>query len=90
MTFPPDLSLPPALAQLLGASSDAVFTLSREGRITYANPRAIANLTPRELVGLHLERDLRHVFSDRWLTESRRALEEDLPVEYDALNPVLG
>lgn len=92
MSSSSDLVLPPALAHLLEASSDATFTLDRGGYITYANRKAaaIAGLTPPEVVGLHLERDLPQTFSARWLTESRRALEENRPVEYDAFNPAMG
>ncbi|WP_051935451.1 GAF domain-containing protein [Deinococcus sp. YIM 77859] len=88
----PESFLPPALAHLLEASADAIFTLDREGHITYVNRRAaaIAGLTPPEVIGRHLERDLPHTFSSRWLSESRRAREENRPVEYDTFNPAVG
>ncbi|AFZ66860.1 GAF domain-containing protein [Deinococcus peraridilitoris] len=92
MTSTHDLPLLPALRALLDASSDATFTLDRQGYFTYANATtaAMVHLTPAELLGRHLEREFSHAFSDRWLSEKGRALREGRAVEYDAFNPSIG
>lgn len=90
MTLPDSLNLP--LAHLLDATADAIFTLDRSGRFSYANRQAAAmvNLTPPELLGKPLEQAFPRAFSLRWQAESRRALQEQRPAEYDAFDPLLG
>ncbi|ACO47884.1 GAF domain-containing protein [Deinococcus deserti] len=90
MTFFPVLT--PPLVHLLDAVGDAIFTLDAAGYFTYANSTAAAmiNLTPAEVLGKHLERDFPDAFSRRWPGESRRALELQRPVEYDAFSPSMS
>ncbi|MFD1733449.1 PAS domain-containing protein [Deinococcus malanensis] len=85
-------ALTPPLVQLLDATADAVFTLDAAGFFSYANRNAAAmvNLTPAEIVGRHLEQDFPDAFSRRWPAESRAAIAEQRPVEYDAFSPSLG
>lgn len=90
MTSSPALT--PPLVHLLDATADAIFALDAAGHFTYANTNAAAmlNLTPAEVIGKHLERDFPDAFSRRWPGESRRAIAEQRPIEYDAFSPSLG